>query len=179
MLAPLSRFVSCAALAATLASASPADAMPPPPPTEWRPELLEGPAFFCANGMGVALREGESLQLATRRPWVYVQLGPLSRVRLRDVTLEVRWPALAYRNEGDVREVYSNARMVLIPVSAELWALSLEPGRAGGDDSLDSDDVQRMFVIRFPFGDRSAEGLEFARRVEFVASGDPRCTDRP
>lgn len=154
-------------------------AMPEPPPTEWRSDRIEGPAFFCANGMGVALRTGESLQLSTRQPWAYVQLGPLSRIRLSNTTIEVQWPQVPFRNGGPAAEVYLNARLSLTPISRDMWALSLEPGRHEGEPEATIDEVLQMVAVRFPVGEQASEGLEFARRLEFVDSGDPRCTAHP
>lgn len=167
-----------AALAA-LAGGSAAAASPPPErPTEWSPERAEAPAFFCAAGMGLALRPGETLQTAKRRPWALVGLGPLTRLHMAAGTLEIQWPALAYSEGEAASSVYRDAHIELVPVSQDSWALSLQPGRGGQEGAPGLDDVRRMIVVRFPVGEHSSTGLEVARRIVFMREDDRSCTAR-
>jgi len=169
-------------LAALLSSAG-AAASPPGRPTEWPATWTEGPVFYCANGIGVALQRGEGYQRPTYQEGNAIVeamggLGPLTRIRLAHVVAEVQWPALASEHGGPSPLVYWNTRLDLLPISRDTWALRLAPGSENEPEDRSIEATRQSLVIRFPMGEHSDEGLELARRLEYVPRDDPRCGNR-
>lgn len=167
-------------VAAALAALGSASSASPPPerPTQWLPERIQAPAVFCAGGMALALVPGESLQVAARRPWAFVELGPLTRLERPGGTFEIQWPALAHDDAEAGAAVHGSARMELVAIAEDTWALSLQPDRARHEAAGDLDGALRMLAVRFPVSTQSSAGLDLARRLVFLDEGDRRCTAR-
>jgi len=152
----------------------------PPPPTEWQRETHAAPFFYCANGMGLKLLPGEQMRFtkAANPGWPPVALGPLTRLEAGRFTAEIQWP-LEPTNPDRVSElVYWNTRMTLIPVSQDTWGVALEPGSPNQPAEVSLENASRMVAIRFPVGADSWRGLELARRIQYVAPRDPRCSNK-
>jgi hypothetical protein len=171
--------IAAAALCTAGAGATPR----PERGTEWPPTWTEGPFFYCANGMGVQLSAGEGFQRPTYEPGNAIVmamggLGPLTRIRLAHVVAEVQWPALASGNDGPSPLVYWNTRLELLPISRSTWALALAPGNPNEPEERSVEAARKSVAIRFPMGEHSDEGLELARRLEYVPPDDRRCANR-
>ena len=167
-------------LAASAAAATP----PPERDTEWSPVRLSGPYFYCVNGMGVELRQGEQLQVASYVPHHPLELmlppsGPLTRIQLERSVIEIQWPGLASEDNGSMH-VYWNTRLTLTARSRDGWTLSLDPGNPRDLERRlpTPEELRQSIHVYFPVGEHSGEGLEFARRLEYVAPSDPRCSNR-
>ena len=167
-------------LAACFSSAGAATS-PPGRPTEWPATWVEGPTFYCANGIGVALQRGEGYQRPTYQEGNAIVeamggLGPLTRIRLAHVVAEVQWPALATPHDShDPSPVYANTYMELFATGQAMWGVAMGPRRENQPEPPSVDTTRKTLVIRFPTGAHSGEVLDLARRFEYVQPADRRC----
>lgn len=144
-----------------------------PDALRWAPALADGPLFHCEGRVGYALRAGEGV----RRPWPSMGSHLPSRAVLGDAHLAVFGPyAVPTGLAGPVAAGYQ------MTVAKNLWHgphLLLSPPapllrRQRPRERRENYEIRIAFE---PGGEEAAR--QFANRLEFVASSDPRCGGSP
>jgi hypothetical protein len=136
----------------------------------WSPNMAEGPAFRCQNGVGYAVNPGERLRLY----WGPQPDTTISELRLADRAFAIRGPTEAAKKQGRAKGPmaagYGVTKRVIYPGASELI---LSPPQ---------NDRERPFLrqIFIPHQDiHEAEARALADRLEFVTAKDPRCRSTP
>lgn len=140
-----------------------------PDALRWAPALAEGPLFHCEGRVGYPLRAGEGM----RRPWP-VSIGHLpSRAVLGESHMAVYGPyraptgfagpvAAGYQMTVE-KNFYHGPHLLLSPPAPLLR-------RQQPRERRENYEIRIAFE---PGGEAAAR--QFARRLEFVPAGDPRC----
>lgn len=134
----------------------------------WAPLLIPGPLYRCERRIGYALREGEGM----RAPWPTWAHDKPSRVVLRTAHLAIHGP---YRTpSGFVGPIAAGYRMSVGYDDYRGPYLYLSPPRSFLRRQPRNERYDYDFRIEFaPGGEFAAR--QFATRLEFVDSGEPRC----
>lgn len=136
----------------------------------WSPNLAEGPAYRCQNGIGYAVRPGERLRLY----WGPQPDATMSELHLADRSFAIRGPIEPAkrpgRAKGPMAAGYGVTKRAIYPGAAEL--ILSPPG-----NDRDRPFLRQIFI---PHQDmHEAEARLLAARLEFVAAKDPRCRSAP
>jgi hypothetical protein len=134
----------------------------------WAPRYIPGPLYGCEQRVGYELQPGEGV----REPWPHWSDYTPRRVVLRDANLTVHGPYRA--PEGFAGPVAAGYRMS-VQARYDGPVLFLSPPRSFLRRQPREERPDYVFRIEFNRGDEAA-AREFATRLEFVESDDPRCT---
>ena len=133
----------------------------------WAPLMTPGPLFRCERRIGYALRAGEGM----REPWPLWADNTPSRVVLPGARLVIYGP---YRAPSGFVGPAAAGYRVTVQNRYDGHYLFLSPPRSFLRRQPRDERPDYVFRIEFPSGGETA-AREFATRLEFVESGDPRC----
>ena len=135
----------------------------------WSPRVGWGPQFHCQNGVGFSVNDGEAIQL--QWPSRTQSEGGVSRLWSNGQWLVIHGPRSV---SGNLTGLVSGSYSGRIVEWGRRPVLLLEPAGAAADNIPSRQEYRHWIRVEY-FGDGEADALTFSRRLEFVATNDPRC----